>query len=225
MENAVDALKMGAAALFFVLAFSITMLLFNQAKTTTEAVLDNLKLKNFFAKADPLKENETRRVGVESIIPTLYRYFQSDENPTIRIFDDTGDELQIFDTAIERIAHNNFDPGTTDSKTVGYYNYLRTLYSSGKADLFGAPWESQDNSLYYTERVNSYIYGTNAKHLPALNGKYDTNNLMKYKNRTFIEKYTEYKANGDVRVDQFGEEVIMRPATTKVIITYTMESL
>ena len=47
MENAVDALKMGAAALFFVLAFSITMLLFNQAKTTTEAVLDNLKLKNF----------------------------------------------------------------------------------------------------------------------------------------------------------------------------------
>ena len=171
MENAVEALKMGAAALFFVLAFSLTMLLFNQAKTTTEAVLDNLKLKEFFAKAEPLKDNETRRVGIETIIPTLYRYFQGDENPTIKILDENGKVLQVFDTRIERIAHQDFRDGTK------YYQTLENLYGRGEANLFGAPWESQKNSLYYTERINSYIYGIPAKHMPSLDGKYNTNNF------------------------------------------------
>lgn len=61
MENAVDALKMAGAAMLFVLAFSIAMFMFSKARTTTDAVLDNLKLEDYFSRVEPLKGNETRR--------------------------------------------------------------------------------------------------------------------------------------------------------------------
>lgn len=48
MENAVDALKMAGAATLFVLAFTIAMFMFSKARTTTDAVLDNLKLEDYF---------------------------------------------------------------------------------------------------------------------------------------------------------------------------------
>lgn len=48
MENAVDALKMAGAAMLFVLAFTIAMFMFSKARTTTDAVLDNLKLEDYF---------------------------------------------------------------------------------------------------------------------------------------------------------------------------------
>ena len=68
MENAVDALKMAGAAMLFVLAFSIAMFMFSKARTTTDAVLDNLKIDNYFSRVDPLKNNVTRKVGIETII-------------------------------------------------------------------------------------------------------------------------------------------------------------
>lgn len=230
MENGVEAMKMAAAAILFVLAFSVTMFMLNKAKTATEAVLDNLKIKEFFSKAEPLENNQTRRVGIETVIPTIYRYFQSDENATVKILDETGAELQVFDTAIETIAHNNFQPQNTDTEeTRRYYSYLESLYGEGKtAQFYGAPWESQNVDLYYTERINAYIYGSYCKHMPSLNvgdqSIYRANNnyLMKYKGRTFVETYTEYRINGHVEFDDYGEEVVTVPATTKVLITYKL---
>ena len=40
MENAVDALKMGGAAMLFILAFSITMIMFAQCRSTADAVIN-----------------------------------------------------------------------------------------------------------------------------------------------------------------------------------------
>ena len=144
MENAVDALKMAGAAMLFVLAFSIAMFMFSKARTTTDAVLDNLKLEDYFSRVEPLKGNETRKVGIESIIPTLYRYCQSDDNIMIRIIDENGEDLQIFDKNIESIAHNQFEASNPEDQA--YYDRLKTLYgdSNKKAYLFGAPWDNKN---------------------------------------------------------------------------------
>ena len=232
MENVADALKMSGAALLFVLAFSITMFMFNKAKTATEAVLDNLQLSSFFTRVDPLNNNETRKVGIESIIPTLYRYFQSDENPTIIIRDKDKNVLQIFDTEIETIAHNNFETyGTTEEYISNYYQDLKAKYGdiNGVAYLYGAPWVNQNSRQYYFERINAYVFGSPCKHIPSLNTDetksiYSTKNntLIKYKNNTFIESYIEYNTNGHVEKDEYGDEVVTIPPSTKVIITYTL---
>lgn len=233
MENVADALKMAGAAMLFVLAFSITMFMFNKAKTSTEAVLDNLKLSNFFTRVDPLKNNETRKVGIESIIPTLYRYFQSDENPTIIIRDSDKKVLQIFDTEIETIAHNNFQTyGTTEQYIANYYEDLENKYgdASKSAYLYGAPWVNQNSRQYYFERINAYVFGSPCKHMQSLNldstkSVYNPNNtLIKYKDKSFIESYVEYNTNGHIEKDEYGDEVVTIPASTKVIITYTLQN-
>ena len=219
MENAVDALKMAGAAMLFVLAFSIAMFMFSKARTTTDAVLDNLKIDNYFSRVDPLKNNVTRKVGIETIIPTLYRYHQQDANITVRILDSDGTILQIFDTNIEAIAKNNFQPSSQED--VQCYAYLEGLYGKGKkASLFGAPWVNQEKNPYYIERINSYIYGIKSEHMKNLD--YSTNNLIKYKDETFLESYIEYRTSGHVQVDEYGEEIVTVPANTKTIITYKL---
>ena len=222
MENAVDALKMAGAAMLFVLAFTIAMFMFSKARTTTDAVLDNLKLEDYFSRVEPLKGNETRKVGIESIIPTLYRYCQSDDNIMIRIIDENVEDLQIFDKNIESIAHNEFEASNPEDQT--YYDRLKTLYgdSNRKAYLFGAPWDNKDLNPYYIERINSYIYGIESEHMPSLSTRYQSNNLIKYKDREFIESYLEYRTSGHVQTDKYGEEITLVPASTKIIITYTL---
>lgn len=218
MENAVEALKMAGAAMLFVLAFSIAMFMFNKARTTTDAVLDNLKIGDFFTRVNPLENNETRKVGIETIIPTLYRYHQQDANITIKILDNNDTELQVFDTTIESIAQNDFKASNASDQP--YYNELKKKYgdSSKKAYLFGAPWNNQEKNPYYIERINSYIYGTKSVHMKTLD--YSNNNLMNYKDKTFSEKYLEYRTSGHVEIDEYGEEIVTVPASTKTIITY-----
>lgn len=223
MENAVDALKMAGAAMLFVLAFTIAMFMFSKARTTTDAVLDNLKLEDYFSRVEPLKGNETRKVGIESIIPTLYRYCQGDDNIMIRIIDDDGSDLQIFDRNIEAIAQSNFKATNPDDQP--YYDRLKKLYGDSDRDAYlcGAPWNNGELNPYYIERINSYIYGIKSEHMPSLSKIYNKeHNLIKYQNREFIESYLEYRTSGQVQTDKYGEEITIVPASTKIIITYTL---
>lgn len=225
MENVADALKMAGAALLFVLAFSITIMLFTKARQTTDAVVDNLKLTDFMQTVEGLDKNETREVGIETIIPTLYRYGQSDDNFRIRILDENGSELQVFDAGIESLVHNGLKTNnTTDQETQKYYAYLNKCYNTqGKtAYMFGAPWVNQSENLYKLERINAYIYGTKCTHMPGVD--YTTNRgvLIKYKESKFTESYLEYRTSGRVYTDDYGEEIVLQHPETKVIITYKL---
>lgn len=212
MENAVDALKMAGAALLFIIAFSISMMMFSRARETTDAVLDNLKIKDFFPKVESLSNNTTRKVGIETIIPTLYRYAQSDDNIRIRILNQVGQELQVFDQEIESIVR-------LGSPSNEYETYIAQQYNNPArpAYMFQAPWQGQI-SQYRLERINAYINGTTAKHMPSLN--YTTNNLKIYHDKLFEESYLEYRTSGQVYTDELGEEIVTIPASTKIIITY-----
>lgn len=80
MENAAEALKMAAFVLLFVLALSIAVLTLTQARQTSQAILYTKDQTNYYSyiEADKFvssgKYQTSRKVGIDSIIPTLYRY-------------------------------------------------------------------------------------------------------------------------------------------------------
>ena len=214
MENIADALKMAGAALLFIIAFSVAMVMFSKARSTTDAVLDNLQIDDFFPQVEALSTNVTREVGVETIIPTLYRYAQSDAAIRIRILDENGTEMQVFDQQIE----SDLRSGTPGD---AYYESLQEKYNDSTKDayMFGVPWIN--NTQYRLERINAYINGTECKHMEYVtyaNKEY----LMKYSNRKFEESYVEYRTGGHIEEDNFGEEIVITPASTKIIITYKL---
>ena len=98
MENAVDAIKMAFGMMVFVIAMSATMYLFNAVSSTSQVLLyaadetnyyDNIQIDK--AAGDSIT---TRKVNVETIIPTLYRYYK--ENFAVQIYNQSGKMVQIF---------------------------------------------------------------------------------------------------------------------------------
>lgn len=226
MENITDALKMAAAALIFIVAFSVTMVMFSQARQTTDKVVESINLNKYLPKIESLGNNVTREVGIETVIPTLYRYAQSDDNIQIRILNEANEEIQVFDTTIEsQIGKITYD---TTNPDYDYLNSLNKKYNdpTKKAYMFGAPWYNQ-GSAYILERINAYIYGTKMIHFSSVDySKRDY--LMKYADANkyrFEETYLEYRTDGIVSIDEYGEEIVTRPASTKIIITYKIKKI
>ena len=90
MENAADALKMAAAVLIFVVALSISINAFGQARLASRTILDyNDREYNYTY----VEDNETtkRIVGIDSIIPTIYKAYK--ENYKI-VFDESIPQLR-----------------------------------------------------------------------------------------------------------------------------------
>lgn len=82
MENAADALKMAGSLLLFILALSLAILAFSQARETIDVVLKNTDREYLTIEGDSrfyylANSNDTKRyVGKETIIPTLYRAYK-----------------------------------------------------------------------------------------------------------------------------------------------------
>ena len=93
MENAVEALKMAAAVLTFVLALGIGMSSFSQAKQTAEIVLSYVDREFSTQYVQDLGTTE-RIVGKETIIPTIYRAYK--EYYKIYFYDTDGSPIELY---------------------------------------------------------------------------------------------------------------------------------
>lgn len=82
MENAVEALKMVFAVAIFMMALSVSILSFNEVKATSDIILYTKDETNYYDYQGAIgKTAENRIVGLETIIPTLYKYYK--ENYTV----------------------------------------------------------------------------------------------------------------------------------------------
>lgn len=79
MENAVEALKMAAAVLVFVLALGISMSSFSEVRQVSQIIF-NYTDKEYSYTYIPDKGSTTRNVGVETIIPAIYRSYNEKFN-------------------------------------------------------------------------------------------------------------------------------------------------
>ena len=86
MENAAEALHMAAAVLIFVLALTISINAFSEARMTSQTLLDYNDREYEYTYVE---DNGTtkRIVGLESIVPSIYKAYK--ENYKI-VFDDDG---------------------------------------------------------------------------------------------------------------------------------------
>lgn len=137
-ENLYNALLMAAAMLIFIIAVTTVFSLVKLTKFTSDAVLyeyDDTKyyegdlegnLKDItYTVAN--RNNLYRNVGMETLLPTVYRYVK--ENYGVTIIDKSGNIIARFDSTTESVVHNweKYRKNLIDTTNAqNLYNYLTT---------------------------------------------------------------------------------------------------
>lgn len=132
MENAFDALKMAFAVIVFVIAMAIAFSLLGQANATAREIFYSMDKTTYL---DPIRvggeEAVHRTVGMETIIPTIYRY--SVENCGVTIIDKDGNIIARYDRETQNVSkdiekYSSYDRNDLKKKSheyeTAYKNYL-----------------------------------------------------------------------------------------------------
>lgn len=223
MENAVDALKIAFGVFVFTMAISITMYMFNMAKETSDVVLqssDVTALMEYVETSDMI--GEERIVGLETIIPTLYKYFK--ENYTVIFLESNGKPMELYETQTDP---DLWSPGYTNKY---YYNNQDIKVCSFDVDeetRRREPWTGNTN--YYKQNLDMFLSGGTFVS-PSGNGMdYDYSDNNGWGSRSFIDKFSdsqfreslgEYTYN-DVQSTTGTETANVKPKKKRVIV-YTL---
>lgn len=210
MENAVDALKMAFAVIVFVMALSISINMFTNARETADTVLHSSDITEYMQFQEATEETESRIVGMETIVPTLYKYYK--ENYTVIFRDKDGEYLTIYNT------QTNSSLWSGDYKKNKYYTLDSEKMKICAFDVDDEtkrhePWTG--SHAEYKKNIDAFLAGKKYKY-PNGNGeyyKYDSF-MEKYKNDKFVENLGEYVYNGTNDKD----------AKKKRVIVYTLQN-
>lgn len=194
MENAVEALKMGFAVLVLIAALSLAIYSFTKVRETTDAITSQADIKEYYQQLSlgdtGVSSNNalsSRIVGVETIIPTLYRYYK--ENYTILFY--VGEKYNKDTGKFE----GNITPMTIYySEASGEYLKKSTLtVNSSSTAIYGfdiqdeqirrEPWSANQNTSY--NFIKEFVNGINGE-----NGtKYYSTRMASINNRTNKNTY------------------------------------
>ena len=216
MENASKALEMAGAMLIFIMAFSIIMIAFTQVRSTSDAVLSYKDRETEYEEDDAYfykVGNGTRSVGLETIIPSIYRAYLENykivfEFPdgyylykVITTSDSTGDNHKRSSLDLEQKI-------TADIRNVSLANdEQKKRFIKG---ILYRDFSGDDNS----EDSYKKFFGVN---LP-LNSLYDElSSLINQKGYNIIEHLGVYYQSDDVDVPNVNK-------VKKRIITYTFQT-
>lgn len=118
MENAVDALKMAAAVLIFVLAISIAILSFGQAREAADTILDYRDRETIFINGNYYYKatGTERKVGLETVFPAIIRaylenykvVFEGLDKPIYKVILNDGTQLKRYTLDLESNSNNNY---------------------------------------------------------------------------------------------------------------------
>ena len=155
-DNISKALNIVFAVFVFIMALSLGIYMFSQVTATAEvltfyadstAYYDNVKTDITFEGNDKdIKDGTARIVSVETIIPTLYRYYK--ENFCVKICDAEDNLVQIFDVNLEGKVHNSI--GDTKAK-----NESSPSEIANKA--YQKIYNNQENKNYTSNFSSNYI--------------------------------------------------------------------
>ena len=153
MENAVDALKIAFAVLVFTLALSLAIYMFNEARVTSDVVLQASDVTEYmeYVESDNI-QNEDRIVGLETIVPTLYKYYK--ENFTVVFLNSDGTPLELYETKTN-----------VDLWSSGYINKYYNSNTDLRVCSFDVdeetrrhePWTG--NTDYYKQNIDMFLSG------------------------------------------------------------------
>lgn len=196
MENAVEALKFAFAVMIFALALSISISSFSQANEAVTAIVNMKDRETEYTYVEPSK-NLTRTVGVETVVPTMYRAYN--ENIQIYFYDESGNPLILYyktDNQGKRVRQNGHDVG------INYIDLMQESYGelSDAIEhldiLLGDPtgYDGQyKNQLNTTYRDGLYAFLSQYKFEERLGEYYQKTGASKVKKRVIT-----YKINGTI---------------------------
>lgn len=232
MENAVDALKIAFAVFVFVMALSIIMYMFTIALETSDTILQSSDVTEFmdYVEMSDMIDDE-RIVGLETIIPTLYKYYK--ENYTVIFRNADGTPLELYET------QTNVDLWSTGYTNQYYSNDKDVRVCSFDVDeetRRHEPWTGNMN--YYKQNLDMFLSGR-IFNWPSGNGRYynysdrETNGwgnrsfIEQYKNSRFRESLGEYTYNAvdtETNTDTTTSGLTNVEGRKKRVIIYTLIS-
>lgn len=210
MENAVDALKMAFAVIVFVMALSISINMFTNARETADIVLHSSDITEYMQYQEVIQGTENRIVGMETIVPTLYKYYK--ENYTVIFRDKNSEYLTIYNT------QTNSSLWSGDYKQNKYYKLNSEKLQICAFDVDDEtkrhePWTG--SHAEYKKNIDAFLAGTTYMYPNGSGESYNYEGFMqKYKNNKFIENLGEYVYNGTNDKD----------AKKKRVIVYTLQN-
>lgn len=197
MENAVDALKIAFAVMIFVIALSLSIFLLSKANSSVTAIVGLNDRKTEYNYVEPNPTN-TRTVGVETIVPTMYKAYK--ENFQIYFFDKNNKPLIIY-YEIDSEGNRKKDKSGRD---VG-------INCIDGSEVFGSAKDAED----HLNRILGNPNTVDIKYKKQLNTSY-TNGLYKYLvGKKFKEQIGEYYQNDSENTPEVNK-------TKTRVITYTL---
>lgn len=165
MENAVEALKMAGSVLIFIIALSIAILLFSQAREAIDSVLKysdreyaTIEENNRFYYLANINDTQ-RYVGIETIIPSIYRAYAE----SYKIVFEFPDDYYLYeDLSTSRFVRkiDAIDKTGVNSKNLDFLNGIVYHKYEPERGNFGTKNKRvlNETSLYdyITEKLKTY---------------------------------------------------------------------
>ena len=207
MENAAEALKMAGAVLLFVLALSVAIVSFGQARETADTILDYRDRETFYIDGNYYyKATGTERtVGLETVIPTIYRAY-----------------IENYKIVFEGLEGPVYTLNLSGGKTIDKYTIDLETTKTGEIEI-------NNVSLANDEQKSEFLCGILYNDFTKLNGdkpKFEKKYNVSLPNSGLIDrlknkKITEYLG---VYYQNDNEDVPDVNKTEKRIITYKIEN-
>lgn len=230
MENASDAIIMAGAVLIFVIALSVAMTVFSQARQTVDTVVYASDRTNYYEYLDiDLSNNiKNRIVGLETIIPTLYKYYK--ENYTVVFLDETGKGMKLYESLTN---HDNWSKdldgnvkGFTTTKYPDMDDMEICSFDVNEELVRREPWVG--DPIETRKNLEAFIEGKEYVWPNGSGKKYDYANIINGK--SFMEYFSKKKCRetiGEYRTsnkDTFASELNqgIRDNKNKRVIVYQL---
>ena len=207
MENAVEALKMAFAVLVLIMALSLSIMTFSEARQAADFVLQSADPTAYYDYNAVGQEN--RIVGLETVIPTLYKY--AVENYTI-VFKKASSGQIDTTTGKLKVNYDSLNQLTIYTTKTNQNNwsedYTNSTLNDGKdISVFDLNEEQQRGEQWTISRD---AIKENLRNIINGNGDYSGNPLTN-KNNKYIELI------GRQQVKKSGNNTV-----SKITITYVL---
>jgi len=236
MENATQALNMAFAVLVFVVALTVSMVSFNKVKQVSDTILYTKDETNYYEyQGTTGKGAENRIVGLETIIPTLYKYYK--ENYTVVFKQGT------YNYETGEITNWNYLPIYTTIKNrnwqISYDDLMKNKYGERASEeifsfdldeetLRHEPWTGDYNRI--KNNLGCFLNGDKfinpndgQVYIDYSKGELHTGGFIgTYKNDKFVETIAEYTYGTSQEIDTTLSESGLTKDRAKRMIIYTL---
>ena len=197
MENAADALKMAAAVLIFVLALSISINAFGEARKASQIILDYNDREYDYTYVEENKDDdgnilEERIVGLETIVPSIYRAYKENYKIVFKFNNNTDYLYEKDDMLINYIDLEKEVLGSDTQREEFIKGILYGGETPGFLTNLGITLNSEGEGLYNKIKEGKYkfIESLGVYYQEEVNGGESTPDANKTKKRviTYTQK-------------------------------------